>query len=364
MKALLIASDNLYLTPYMSLYVHTLQKHQVEYNILYWDKNHNEPATDDRYVRFEAKNDSVIDKIRGYLCFRATIQKTLKEQKYDLIVCLHSVCNLLLYDVLMTKYKGKYVFDVRDYSFEKYALVRAMENKLVKHSAINIISSEGYKSFLPDGKYQIAHNLPSTDCHPYKQWDNREETPIRICYIGLIRFMEQNKKIIDFFKNDERFQLCFIGTNADQLAPYCKENSVSNVELIGTFDSTKTLEYYRNADLIMNLYGNHTPLLDYALSNKLYYAAMLYKPILVCPDTYMEKVSSHFEFGYVLDMEADEERDKLYAFVTEIEREKLICNCDKFMEYAKNQQAQLLNHLDVMIEQIKSNKDSTQKAKS
>lgn len=356
MKALLIASDNLYLTPYIALYMEMLQKLQVEYTVLYWDKNHNEPAVNNRYLRFSATNKTAVDKICGYLHFRAMIRKTLKAQAYDLIICLHSTCNLLLFDILMTKYKGKYIFDVRDYSVEKYALVRAMQKKLVNHSAINIISSEGYKSFLPDGEYQIAHNLPSADCQEYKQWHNSKETPIRICYIGLIRFMEQNKRIIDFFKNDDRFQLCFIGTNAEQLESYCRENEVSNVELIGTFDTSKTLEHYNKADLIMNLYGNNTPLLDYALSNKLYYAAMLYKPILVCRDTYMEKVSTQFDFGFVLDMEEDEERDRLYAYITTLDRNRLIENCDRFMQYVQWQQQQLKQQLEQVVNQLKTEK--------
>ena len=82
----------------------------------------------------------------------------------------------------------------------------------------------------------------------------------------------------------------------------------------------------------MNLYGNHTPLLDYALSNKLYFAALLYKPILVCEDTYMEKVSIENGFGFVLPMKDESEKDYLVSYVQNLDRKKLIKNCDSFMD--------------------------------
>lgn len=354
MKVLLISADNLYLTPYISLYTELLDKHNVEYNVLYWDKNHNEPPHNNSFIRFCAERGTAIKKAYGYFLFRKAIGKTLKAQKYELVVCLHSVSSFLICDILLSKYKSRYVFDVRDYSFEKFLVVRLLEKQLVKHSAINIISSEGYKAFLPKGEYEIAHNLPGESCTAYAQRVNRNISPIRIGYIGLIRFMEQNKKIIDFFKNDSRFQLQFIGTNAEQLAGYCEENNVTNVKLIGTFSPEQTLAYYEDADIIMNLYGNHTPLLDYALSNKLYYAAMLYKPILVCRDTYMEKVSAQFGFGYVLDLETEKERDQLYEYMTMLDRKKLIHNCDKFVEYARKQQTQLKARLERFITQIRN----------
>ena len=71
MKVMLISSDNLYLTPYMSLYTELLNQHAVKYKILYWDKNENEPSPASNYIRFTTKFGSKIDKIRGYLLFIA-----------------------------------------------------------------------------------------------------------------------------------------------------------------------------------------------------------------------------------------------------------------------------------------------------
>ncbi|EJG71821.1 capsular polysaccharide biosynthesis protein Cps4G domain protein [Streptococcus pneumoniae 2081074] len=102
--------------------------------------------------------------------------------------------------------------------------------------------------------------------------------------------------------------------------------------MVDTFQPKDTMSFYKNTDAVLNLYGNHTPLLDYALSNKLYFAALLYKPILVCEDTYMEKVSIENGFGFVLPMKDESEKDCLALYIQNLDRKQLIKNCDNFMD--------------------------------
>ncbi|WP_207211277.1 capsular biosynthesis protein [Massilimicrobiota timonensis] len=332
MKALIILADNVYLTPYLQFYKSILDKQKIDHDIVYWDKNNNEDINDFQFFRFVYEGKGKIGKVFGYFRYRKFIISLIKKQQYDFLIPLHAIIYLLLFNLLNQKYKKRYIFDVRDYSYEKISVYKWMQKKLVSNSIINIISSKGYEEFLPKSEYFVTHNIPYGNYEKYKQLENTKNEVIQISYIGLIRFMEQNKKILFYFKNDNRFHLNFIGTNAKQLEEFCLENSIRNVTLIDTFDSKKTLEFYKKTDLIMNLYGNHTPLLDYALSNKLYYAACLYKPILVCEDTYMEKISMEYNIGYTLKMKNDEEKDKLYSYITQLDRKKLIENCDKFMK--------------------------------
>lgn len=311
MRALLILADNVYLTPYLRFYTSILEEIHYDYSVVYWDKNNNEIIEDERYVSFSSDNTNKFGKIIGYLKYRKFVMDIFEKRDFDVIIPLHAIVSFIFYPLLIKLYKNRYIYDVRDYSYERFCLFRLVQKKLVKLSLINIISSEGYKNFLPKAEYFITHNIPITDLSAYKQTENKTTLPIQISYIGLIRFMEQNKRIIQFFKNDKRFHINFIGTNAETLQPYCKENGVENVTLIGTFNPTDTLSYYNKTDLIMNLYGNHTPLLDYALSNKLYYAASLHKPILVCEDTFMETISEKYDIGFTLRMSDLDEKEKL-----------------------------------------------------
>lgn len=355
MKALLVLSDNIYLTPYLSFYKDILEKGGYQFTVFYWDKNQNEEPESDRYIRFQYDAKDKISKILGYLKFRKTLLDLIKKGKYDIIIPLHSVVYICLYRLLKNKYKHRFIFDIRDYSYEKYALFRKMEKDLANKSLINIISSKGYINFLPKAEYFIVHNIPRVDCSRYVQTENRNGT-MNLSFIGLIRFMEQNKKIIRFFQGDNRFNLSFIGTNAEQLREYCEQIGAKNVELIDTFDSSKTLDYYQKADAILNLYGNHTPLLDYALSNKLYFSASTYKPILVCEDTYMEKIATEYGIGFTVRMTDPKERDALYSFLINLDRPLFIDNCINFMKMAiqedRETHVELLNRLTMLEKQL------------
>lgn len=339
-KVLLVSADNLYLTPYIQTYLTILQDEKIDYEVVFWDKNNNETYKDPEFQQFRIIGGSAIAKVFGYLKFKRKVSRIIQREHISFIICLHPICNFLLFFILMKKFKNNYIFDVRDFSYEKHLIVRLMEKQLTKYSTINVISSEGYKAFLPNAKYLITHNIPKIEST--KQLSITSTTPIKLSYIGLIRFMEQNKKIIDFFRNDNRFQLQFIGTNANELRGYCMENKINNVTLIDTFPEKKTLYYFEQSDVILNLYGNHTPLLDYALSNKLYYAAILKKPILVCEDTYMERISHKYGFGFTLRMKNTKELDELYHYYMHLDKTKLQVNCNQFMDVVFEQQKEYI----------------------
>lgn len=353
MKVLFVLSDNIYLTPYLDFYISLLNEINCEYKILYWDKNDNEPTKEDNHIRYEYRANDKVGKVKGYIYFRKFILAEIRREHFDIIIPLHSILLFILYDVLKNKYKGCYVIDIRDYSYERLGIFRKIEDVLTKQSNINIVSSRGYFNFLPKGKYYVTHNIPRTNCDNYKQFENPSGRPINLSFIGLIRFMDQNKRIIDFFKSDSRFHLNFIGTHAEYLDTYCHNVNAKNVTLIGTFGATKTLEFYKESDAILNLYGNHTPLLDYALSNKLYYAAILYKPILVCEDTYMEEVSQRYRIGFTLRMKDDKERDQLYRYITELDRTAFIKNCDRFMKDSIEEDNKTRDELKARLLQIR-----------
>lgn len=345
MKALVILADNIYLTPYLKFYTDLLDNCNFNYDVIYWDKNNNEIVNKSNYIRFRITSRNKVNKLVGYFKYRRYIKKIEKNKKYDLIIPLHSIVTFIIFDMLLKKYKRRYIYDVRDYSYERFYMFRYVQKKIVKNSLINVISSKGYKKFLPKEKYFVIHNLPNNNYENFKQLNNTTNEKIQISYIGLIRFMEQNKKILKFFKNDNRFCINFIGTNANQLKKFCCDNNINNVNLIDTFNSELTLNYYEKTDIIMNLYGNNTPLLEYALSNKLYYSACLYKPILVCDNTYMEKVSKKYNIGFTIKMKSEKEKDELYEFMKKLDRKNFINNCNRFMEEVLNEQELLIKEL-------------------
>lgn len=334
-KVCFISLGNLYLCPYISKYISLLN---YDYDVIYWNRHElKEYIGADKTFSFEYKMDegeSKVKKLLGYIKFRNYALNILKSNYYKSVIVLQTSAGILLSSLLKKRYRGRYIVDIRDYTLEKNPIFYTLVNDLIKNSAYTVISSKGYENFLPKHDYILVHNDTEIDVNIIKKFEKkkRDREKIVISYIGLIRFHEQIKKVILKFKNDDRFLLRFIGAGGFSLREFCKTNHVSNVELIDRFPPEKTLDYYYETDIINNLYGNNTPLLDYALSNKLYYAAKLKLPILVCPGTYMEKVSREYGFGYVFNINNFNECDNLYNYYKSINWEMFKNNCNNFVK--------------------------------
>lgn len=309
-RYLFISTAESFQTPYIETYESFFEG---SYDFLFWNRSE-AGCNRDRAnpIPFFAKNNNKFEKLIGYLKFRHFAKKHLIENEYDGVVLLQTQPALMLGSVLIQRFAGRFICDIRDYFFENFSIVTMLESKLFRFSYANLISSPGYKMFLPkEADYCLLHNN-----HP-DLFDEASPScvvnrPIRIMFIGTIRFFDQCRKLIMRFSKDRRFCLAFYGAGAFALKDACADLNLDNVEFKDVFSPDDTVELLRSADLIFNLYGNNTPLLDYALSNKLYYAAELGKPILVCPDTYMEDVAMRYNLGFVVDLERKDASSSLY----------------------------------------------------
>lgn len=269
-----------------------------------------------------------------YLRFRSFAIRILSNKKYDRIIVLPTQTAVLLCDYLVFHMKDNYIIDIRDYTAERKRIFYLLMKVLVRNSGLASITSAGFKNFLPPHDYILSSNISNIDINLIRQYRNRKRTeddPIRISCIGGIRFVESFSKVIRVFANDTRFLLCFIGIGAEQLESVCQETGATNVELAGWFDRSQTVSLNMQADIANNLFGNNTPLLDYALSNRLYNAAQLGMPILVCPGTYMEEVAIENGLGFVFDLNDPMAKDKLYSYYRKIDWENFYKHCDEFL---------------------------------
>ena len=312
-------------------------------DVIYWDRYGIEEEVDKvNLLKFEhiiSQKANKLQKICSYLKFRSFVLNFIKHNRYDLIVIFPASIGLLFSRFLRSSYKNRYILDIRDYTAEYNPIFYKLEKNLISKAGIAIITSPAYQTFLPKHDYLVSHNIPIIDnsliCE-YRKKKRIKKDKLVISCIGFIRFIDQFKKVIRAFANDNRFELRFIGRGAEYLRDFCSENSVCNVVLEGGFNSVDTTNYYADADIVMNLYGNKTPFLDYALSNKLYYAVKFGMPILVCPGTYMEKVAVENGFGFSFDLNDNSAADRLYEYYAKIDWFDFFKKCDDFMRMVNN----------------------------
>lgn len=315
------------------------------FDIIYWSKGEQEEdcgaASYYRYEGTVATENGKTAKVLHYGKFLRFARRVIKQNRYDKLIVYPTQMGWLLGGLLRGKYNGKYLYDVRDYVGENRKPIYRLTANAVNHAGLCSITCDAYRKFLPEGKdYVISHNVQPIDEQIVKAYRSRERGsgPIVLSFIGTVRFYPQQEKIIRAFGNDERFLLRFIGRGSEGLKAFCEQGGYRNVELIGQFDRRELGKFYMETDMAINMYGNDRPALVYALSNKLYSAALMGMPILCSPNTYMAEVSEKYGFGIAANPETPECADSVFRYYQNVERNKLQNSCDTFLKVVHDQE--------------------------
>lgn len=317
-----IIAANLNYTPFYYRYEKIFLDQGIDFDLILW--NRSGTTTDAKAnniyeynLRDEANNGNW-KKIWKFISFSHFVKEIIRKNKYRYLMFLgtNSGNGVFLADYLKKNYNERYLVDVRDYTYEWFKPFYWLENILIRAAESVVISSEGFRSFLPEERdYIMAHNIDWDSINEMK--DNNHtfnQNPIRISFIGNMRYYPENYKFIDLMGNDKRFVLQYFGTGCEKIQDYCIENNITNVKFKGKFDRHETASLYSETDIINNLYGNNKTFLKLALSNKLYYSLFIGRPILVCKDTYMEVVSHEGGIGFSIDYSDPLIKEKLIKF--------------------------------------------------
>lgn len=309
--------DSINVTPYFHVYEDCFDG---PFDLIYWDRlGADEEVCASgvyRFVRDVHKKSTAgwfWDLLTGYLGFRRFAKKILKRKNYRAVVLLTGNVGVLLWDILTKKYRGKYIIDIRDYFLESNPLYRFIEEKVIDSAALAIISSPAYVSFLGEHDFSVLHNVQKFNRAEWKalRCSKKTGTPFVLASVGTAKNLEYDRRVIDYFANDERFQLRFVGRGYDELKEYCDARDIKNVTVRGEFSSDETLGLYGDVDAILSMYGDEKIHVRYQLTNKLYYAVQLALPIVVSPGTYMAQTVERYKLGIALDLANQQNKDEI-----------------------------------------------------
>ena len=312
----IIAANNIRYSPYINFYTRIFDELDVKYELIFPDRSDVEdsfPAA--CHVLKWNKN---FPTALAYFEYTRKAIKVIKEKQYDLLVVLTTNNATFMAQWLKKHYPSKYIVDIRDYTHENIRVYYNLEKLAINNSIINVISSKKFKEFLPSGEYLVCHNIASNEavCMP----SIKHDLPITIGYIGKGNYLDQCRNICERIYDDQRFRISFHGMKAvpEELKRFEQH---SNIRFNGIFAPNEKKTIIQNTDIIFNAYGNGTPLLDCALSNKLYDALLLGKPILTSPNTFMSEMAGPFAFD--VDFNNPQLMDDLYGWYIGLDEEEL-----------------------------------------
>lgn len=338
-KICILSAVNIKHMSMISIYTELMKQYHIEYDIVYMDKYNEEEKFECthmyRYVNKVKQSWPRIIKMIKYMIFLPYATHILNKNKYDFIIVWNDVAIFMFASYLSRKYKGRYCLNVRDnMGYEKKSR-RRRYTKAFMNSAFNTISSKGYLDFLPkEAKYIPIHSLNLSVLQGMERRTSlrKEGLPIRIGFIGSIRYFENNKKLLDIFANDERFELHYYGTKADVLKKYAEKKNIHNTVFHDSFPVEDTKKYLKNIDIMNNLYGNETINLQKAISIKFYHALYARIPILVSDNTYVGELAQQIGVGFEVRQINSEVKEKIYAWYRQIDFSELRKGCDDFLE--------------------------------
>lgn len=352
MKVCIIGHTERNYLPYMEKYVRFFAENGVECDIICWQREEkNVHAAPGEYHFCEPIGEGAPGKLRSYLRFRKFVIGILERNQYDKLVVLTTVPAIVLKGYLKKHYRGRYLFDFRDYSFEKFGPYRKAVDALIEDSELTTISSHGFLDFLsPNPKITMNHNIAFQDIVEEAP-DLSEKQVINIGFIGGVRYFDENTFLIDKLKNTFRYQLWYIGqpTKDCDLQSYCEAHGVTNVSFIGKYDNAQKPELYRSIDVINSIYGNTSLEVTTALPNRLYEACLFKKPIISSKGTYLGEVIQQYRLGVVVDAEFDDVLAVLDDYINHFNAAEFREGCEAFLRVVRRDEDKLAERLREFI---------------
>ena len=330
MKIGIIAANNIRYSPYIFFYTELLKEHHIDYELIIPDRN-DVTDTFDSVVHILPWNRQQKTAVNYAVYARAVIQ-VVKQQAYDALIVLTSVNAAYLGLWLKKHYRGKYIVDIRDYTHENIYPYFVLQSIAVRNSLMNIISSRKFTDFLPNAFYSVCHNYNKTEAATVKASFQKSCKPITIGYVGALSYVDQCKKLMDLIATDSRFILEFYGSSDQEnlLKEYAATLSCDSIHFHGAYIPSEKGAIVQSVDILFNAYGNGVPLLDCALSNKLYDALIYKKPILTSPNTFMTEMAGPLAFP--ADLPYMKSLDPLYEWYTRLDADSLTNFADRAME--------------------------------
>ncbi|MBQ8689492.1 MAG: hypothetical protein IJ515_03925 [Clostridia bacterium] len=339
MKIAILGFTKISYMPYLHFYLNQIDLSANDVHLIYWqrDEKPDAPVPDGvtGHALAENMDDSIplkskLPKLNKYRRFAI---KKLKQLRPDFLIILHSTTGITVLDYIKRHYKGRYILDYRDVTYERNKYYKGMVATLVNCAAITFTSSDGFRKFLPEGaEILTSHNLTRDVLEAREQ--HKIKTPsekIRIAFWGLLRHHSLNEKIVSALADDPRFELHFYGRAQGKMLELVEsaEKEHTNIFFHGEYRSADRIEFAKCTDILHNLYDNSDKTTPIAMGNKYYDGVIFYIPQLCMPGSLMAEMSARAGVGFACDPAKEGFADGIYAYYQSIDRESFFASCDK-----------------------------------
>lgn len=130
--------------PYLRPYLDSLESLNIAYDITYLCGNNERKTFPSNYYSFDASKSFIsqnfIRKIYNYYRYSHFVNQKLSKGSYTHIIAMGIACSAFMGNFLIKNFKGKYIYDIRDYSqVLRFPLFKCLNEKLLRFICLNFI---------------------------------------------------------------------------------------------------------------------------------------------------------------------------------------------------------------------------------
>lgn len=357
-KVLIIDGAMVARSPHVAMYINILSENSIKYDVAVWnrkgDDTTNIPSNYIVYNNPTEDNYPAWRKIIEISKFYRFVINHINKSEYQAVIIFEIANSFLFCRYLKKNFKGKYIFDIRDYSpFMKLKPARYVVQQIIKNSFTTVISSKGFLEWLPNGyDYTISHNIDMGIFNSLIDKECRKfNSIISVLTIGNLRDPEINCAVAQSFANKELYHLKYIGDGAalPVIKDFCNCNNIKNVSFGGHYEKKDEIHFYEEADVI-NCCMESNILSNYLMSNRIYLAALLQKPILCNEGSFQSETISKYNLGCVIPAQGNP-KQWLDKYISQFDYGAYYIGRCKFLQLVKNEQSIFTNTLLSLVKQ-------------
>lgn len=270
--------------------------------VITWDReNQHDKFPDDYFVyKRPAKLGSAVEKLKGMRGYKQFIHDSLNKLNPSVIIASHWS------DLILTaefKRPGQILIyenlDIPTGSWPIRKVSAYLEGRALKKTDMIIHASRFFKElYNPKIKQFILENKPT-----FKATTQAKtlHSPLRIAYIGSVRYKEILANLVDAVKGNNNVELYIHGGGEDLQSLKEYADGISNIFFTGRYDYSQIIPLYQNADLIWAAYPNKDFNVVYAISNKFHETINLGVPGIFSQNTKLGEYVEEHCLGFTVD---------------------------------------------------------------
>ncbi|MEZ9852157.1 glycosyltransferase [Vibrio breoganii] len=235
----------------------------------------------------------------------------------DIIVCRY--WDMFFLASLVSPKGVSIYYDVCD--MPSNTLIRYIEKLCIKRADRIFLASRFFEPFYKHESIILFENKPDLSMiSPVlnrTEYSNDLSTPIRIAFIGKVRYFEVMKNLLVASNlNDSQSIVVNIygdGPDEQRLKDFCKDKGFTNVSFFGAYDYADITKFYTVNDIIWAAYDSDKFNVKHAISNKYFESLFFGKPAIYSKETQLGSMVKKDNIGFVVNESSIDDIGFLFA---------------------------------------------------